>query len=58
MNTFHISKVILINDFVAAGYGLLTLNHSTECITLQVIIYHINEYIFINQYEIYIFVFQ
>eukprot|EP01041_Mallomonas_annulata_P009850 gene9850-20488_t len=32
---FGISKVKLINDFVAAGYGLLTLNHEKECITLQ-----------------------
>lgn len=26
----------LVNDFVAAGYGLLTLDIDTECITLQV----------------------
>jgi glucokinase len=25
----------LINDFVAAGYGVLTLNIDTECVTLQ-----------------------
>lgn len=30
-----IKKVFLINDFVAAGYGVLTLNVSKECITLQ-----------------------
>ena len=30
-----IKKVFLINDFVAAGYGVLTLNTDVECITLQ-----------------------
>jgi glucokinase len=30
-----IKKVLLINDFVAAGYGVLTLNTDHECITLQ-----------------------
>lgn len=30
-----IKKVFLINDFVAAGYGVLTLNTDQECITLQ-----------------------
>ena len=25
-----------VNDFVGAGYGLLTLNHETDCITIQV----------------------
>ena len=30
-----IKKVLLINDFVAAGYGVLTLNTEHECITLQ-----------------------
>ena len=34
--TFGIRTVRLINDFVAVGYGLLTLNEDTECITLQV----------------------
>ena len=33
---FNIAKVRLVNDFVAAGYGLLTLDVDTECITLQV----------------------
>ena len=33
---FGIRKVRLINDFVAVGYGLLTLNEETECVTLQV----------------------
>lgn len=28
--------VRLVNDFVAAGYGLLTLDVESECITLQV----------------------
>ena len=32
---FGIAKVRLINDFVASGYGLLTLDTSTECATLQ-----------------------
>ena len=31
----RIKKVLLINDFVAAGYGVLTLNTDVECITLQ-----------------------
>lgn len=30
-----ISCVKLINDFLAVGYGILTLNESTECIVLQ-----------------------
>ena len=30
-----IKKVRLINDFVANGYGLLTLDTAKECITLQ-----------------------
>ena len=30
-----IKRVRLVNDFLAAGYGLLTLNESTECIVLQ-----------------------
>jgi glucokinase len=33
--TLGISKVRLVNDFVANGYGLLTLDESTECVTLQ-----------------------
>jgi glucokinase len=32
---FGIKKVKLINDFVAAGYGLLTLNEEKECLVLQ-----------------------
>ncbi|CAN0414393.1 unnamed protein product, partial [Phaeothamnion confervicola] len=28
-------RVRLVNDFVAAGYGLLTLCTKTECVTLQ-----------------------
>ncbi|CAN0197591.1 unnamed protein product, partial [Laminaria digitata] len=32
---FNIATVRLVNDFVAAGYGLLTLDIDTECITLQ-----------------------
>lgn len=35
-NEFGILSVRLINDFVAAGYGLLSLNESIECLTLQV----------------------
>ena len=31
----EIKKVFLINDFEAAGYGLLTLNTEIECVTLQ-----------------------
>ena len=30
-----IKKVVLINDFVAAGYGVLTVNVEKECLTLQ-----------------------
>ena len=30
-----IPKVKLINDFVAVGYGILTLNPQKECVTLQ-----------------------
>lgn len=33
---FNISRVRLVNDFVAAGYGLLTLDIDTECTTVQV----------------------
>ena len=33
--TFGIGKVRLVNDFVANGYGLLTLDESKECVTLQ-----------------------
>jgi len=33
--TLGIAKVRLINDFVAAGYGLLTLDEEKECVTLQ-----------------------
>jgi hypothetical protein len=33
---FGIHHVRLINDFMAVGYGLLTLNEKTECVTLQV----------------------
>jgi len=32
---FGIAKVKLINDFVANGYGLLTLDEKKECVTLQ-----------------------
>eukprot|EP00904_Undaria_pinnatifida_P011444 jgi/Undpi1/742/HiC_scaffold_10.g04206.m1 len=32
---FNIAAVQLVNDFVAAGYGLLTLDVDTECATLQ-----------------------
>ncbi|CAM9123498.1 unnamed protein product [Pylaiella littoralis] len=32
---FNIAKVRLVNDFVAAGYGLLTLDIDTECVTVQ-----------------------
>lgn len=31
----NIKTVRLINDFVAVGYGILTLNEATECIQLQ-----------------------
>lgn len=34
---FNIPVVRLVNDFVAAGYGLLTLDVESECITLQVL---------------------
>lgn len=30
-----INKVKVVNDFVAMGYGLLTLDHKTECIKLH-----------------------
>lgn len=30
-----IRRIRLMNDFVAVGYGLLTLNEETECVTLQ-----------------------
>ena len=33
--TLGIRKVSLVNDFVAVGYGLLTLNEEKECIQLQ-----------------------
>ena len=32
----NIKAVQIVNDFVGAGYGLLTLNHETDCITIQV----------------------
>lgn len=32
---FKIKSVKLVNDFVACGYGILTLDHDTECVTLQ-----------------------
>ena len=32
---FHIKRVVLVNDFVALGYGLLTLDEATECVCLQ-----------------------
>ncbi|CAM9447383.1 unnamed protein product [Discosporangium mesarthrocarpum] len=32
---FNIGEVRLINDFVAAGYGLLTLDIEVECVTVQ-----------------------
>lgn len=31
----NIPKVLLINDFLAVGYGILTLDESKECIVLQ-----------------------
>jgi glucokinase len=31
----NIKKVRLVNDFLAVGYGILTLNDETECILLQ-----------------------
>jgi glucokinase len=31
----NIAVVKLVNDFLAVGYGLLTLNEGTECVTLQ-----------------------
>jgi glucokinase len=31
----NIRKVLLINDFLAVGYGILTLNEEKECIVLQ-----------------------
>lgn len=33
--TFNIKTVKLVNDFVAVGYGLLTLNEEKECVQLQ-----------------------
>jgi hypothetical protein len=33
---FGIRKVRLVNDFLAVGYGLLTLDEQAECICLQV----------------------
>mmetsp|Transcript_26387 Transcript_26387/g.26638 ORF Transcript_26387/g.26638 Transcript_26387/m.26638 type:complete len:408 (+) Transcript_26387:97-1320(+) len=32
---FGINTVKIVNDFVGAGYGLLTLNHAEDCYTLQ-----------------------
>ena len=32
---FLIKRVLLVNDFVALGYGLLTLDEATECLCLQ-----------------------
>jgi glucokinase len=32
---FRIKSVQLVNDFLAAGYGILTLNEKTECVVLQ-----------------------
>jgi glucokinase len=40
-----IEKVLLINDFLAVGYGLLTLDEVTECILLQV---HNKPYQYVN----------
>lgn len=31
----NIKKVRLVNDFLAVGYGILTLNEATECVILQ-----------------------
>lgn len=31
----NIAKVVLINDFLAVGYGILTLDEEKECIVLQ-----------------------
>lgn len=40
-NHFGISKVRIVNDFLSVGYGILTLDESSECVLLQVIIiYH------------------
>lgn len=32
---FRIRSVSLVNDFLAMGYGLLTLDKSEECVTVQ-----------------------
>jgi glucokinase len=32
---FGMKRVLLVNDFVALGYALLTLDEATECICLQ-----------------------
>ena len=41
-NHFGISKVRIVNDFLSVGYGILTLDESSDCKLLQVIIkYHI-----------------
>ena len=32
---FHITKVLVINDFMAVGYGLLTIDDVLECVTIQ-----------------------
>lgn len=34
---FKIPRVLLINDFLAVGYGLLTLKENVECICLQAV---------------------
>ena len=34
-NELGIKRNRVINDFLAMGYGILTLDESTECITLQ-----------------------
>lgn len=32
---FNLNRIRVINDFVAMGYGILTLDEETECIALQ-----------------------
>jgi glucokinase len=32
---FGIPKVVVVNDFLAVGYGLLTLNEQTDCVCLH-----------------------
>ena len=49
-----IRKVRLINDFLAVGYGLLTIDEETECKCLQVFLF--NSVLFCALFLLFLFV--